>query len=439
MTAPIPGSRPPAGRPAATGNPAARPPATSPSANRPPVPSGAAIVLSILRKDLLQFSRDRLYMILSVAGLAIFIAAFWLIPGSVQEYAVLGLAHQGLGPLEAALAEEGEGGLKLIRFPDGESLKRVMAKEAQAWQAPDGALLILDRDDRAGRPKGAKRIQPALGLDFPPGFVEGVVAAAAANQAAAGGQSPAPAVKVYVNSDTPAELESAMRSMIRELAYLVAGRPLPVTEPPQEAMIVGQDRSGAQVPMRDRMRPLLAFFVLMVETFALSSLVAVELLHRTVVAVAATPAKTSQVLLAKLIFGALLAFAQALVLLLATGSFAAGDPLIQLAAVMAGALMFSGIAMLVGSMGKDFLGTLAWTMTVIMPFALPAIAALFPGGAPAWAGLIPSASVIHILNVAANYGAGWAETAPQFAVALIWVAALLGLGTWTLSRKVARL
>lgn len=433
MSAPIPG------RPAPTGGPATRPPATSPSAGRPPVPSAAAIVLSILRKDLLQFSRDRLYMILSIAGLAIFIAAFWLIPGSVQEYAVLGLAHQGLGPLEAALAEEGEGGLKLMRFPDGESLKRVMAKEAQAWEAPDGALLVLDRDDRAGRPKGAKRIQPALGLDFPPGFIEGVVAAAADGQAAAGGRSPAPAVKVYVNSDTPAELEGAMKSMIRELAYLVAGRPLPVTEPPQETMIVGQDRSGAQIPMRDRMRPLLAFFVLMVETFALSSLVAVELLHRTVVAVAATPAKTGQVLLAKLIFGALLAFAQALVLLLATGSFAAGDPLIQLAAVMVGALMFSGIAMLVGSMGKDFMGTLAWTMTVIMPFAVPAIAALFPGSAPAWAGFIPSASVIHILNVAANYGAGWAETAPHFAVALIWVAALLGLGTWTLSRKVARL
>lgn len=423
-------------------NPEPRPPAT-----RPPVPSGAAIVLAILRKDLLQFSRDRLYMILSVAGLAIFIASFWLIPSSVQEYAVLGLAHQGLGPLEAALAEEGEGGLKLVRFPDGESLKRVMAKEAQAWQAPDGTLLVLGRDDRAGRPKGAKRVQPALGLDFPPGFLEGVVAAAAANQtgaggpAASGGQAPAPApaVKVYVNSDTPAELEGAMKSMIRELAYLVAGRPLPVTEPPEEAMIVGQDRSGAQIPMRDRMRPLLAFFVLMVETFALSSLVAVELLHRTVVAVAATPAKTGQVLLAKLIFGALLAFAQALVLLLATGSFAAGDPLIQLAAVMAGALMFSGIAMLVGSMGKDFMGTLAWTMTVVMPFAVPAIAALFPGSAPAWVSLIPSSSVIHILNVAANYGAGWAETAPHFAVALIWVAALLGLGAWTLSRKVARL
>lgn len=396
-------------------------------------------------------------MILSAAGLAIFIAAFWLIPGTVQEYAVLGLAHRGLGPLEAALAEEGEGGLKLVSFPDGESLRRVMAKEAQAWEAPDGTLLILDRDDRAGRPKGGKRVQPALGLDFPPGFVEDVAAAAkqaaaaetpaAASPAAAESSAPgspaaqalAPTVKVYVNGDTPAELEGAMKSMIRELAYLVAGRPLPVAEPPEETVIVGRDRSGAQIPMRDRMRPLLAFFVLMVETFALSSLIAVELLHRTVVAVAATPAKTGQVLLAKLIFGALLAFAQALVLLLATGSFAAGDPFIQLAAVMVGALMFSGLAMLVGSMGKDFMGTLAWTMTLIMPFAVPAIAALFPGSAPAWATLVPSSSVIHILNVAANYGAGWAETAPHFAVALVWVAALLGLGAWTLSRKVARL
>jgi hypothetical protein len=390
-------------------------------------PSRPAIVLAILRKDFLQFSRDRLYLILSIAGLILFISAFYLIPSTVEDFAVIGIAHGGLGPLEEALEEESEGGLKILRFPDGDSLRRVMAKEAQAWSDQAGRLLILDRDDRAARPKGGRREKPVIGLDFPPGFLQDI---ASGN---------APAVRIYVNNDTPEELQGAMASMVRELVYMMAGQSLPVSEPAEDTVILGLDRSGAQVPLRDRMRPLLVFFVLMVETFALSSLISVEILHRTVVAVSATPARTGDVLIAKIIFGAMLAFVQAFILLLATGTFAAGNPLILLLAGITGALMFAGIAMAVGSMGKDFMGTLAWTMTIIMPFAIPAITALFPGSAPLWVRFVPSWGIIQILNITVNYGAGWAEAGPHFAVALAWVAALLGLGLWTLSRKVARL
>jgi ABC-2 type transport system permease protein len=390
-------------------------------------PSRPAIVLAILRKDFLQFSRDRLYLILSIAGLILFISAFYLIPSTVEDFAVIGIAHGGLGPLEEALEEESEGGLKILRFPDGDSLRRVMAKEAQAWSDQAGRLLILDRDDRAARPKGGRREKPVIGLDFPPGFLQDI---ASGN---------APAVRIYLNNDTPAELQGAMASMVRELVYMMAGQALPVSEPAEDTVILGLDRSGAQVPLRDRMRPLLVFFVLMVETFALSSLISVEILHRTVVAVSATPARTGDVLIAKIIFGTMLAFVQAFILLLATGTFAAGNPLILLLAAITGALMFAGIAMAVGSMGKDFMGTLAWTMTIIMPFAIPAITALFPGSAPPWVRFVPSWGIIQILNITVNYGAGWAEAVPHFAVALAWVAGLLGLGLWTLSRKVARL
>ncbi|HAE23385.1 MAG TPA: hypothetical protein DCG47_13860 [Spirochaetaceae bacterium] len=390
-------------------------------------PSRPAIVLAILRKDLLQFSRDRLYMILSIAGLILFTSAFWLIPPTVEDFAVVGIAHSGLGPLEEALEEEAEGGLKIVRFPDGDSLRRVMAKEAQAWSDQAGRLLILDRDDRAARPKGGRREKPVIGLDFSPGFLEDIASGVV------------PELRIYVNNDTPAEIQGAMTSMVRELAYMMAGQAMPVSEPPEDTIILGVDRSGSQLPMRDRMRPLLVFFVLMVETFALSSLISVEILHRTVVAVTATPARTGDVLIAKIIFGALLAFVQALILLLATGSFAAGNPLILLLAAISGALMFAGIAMAVGSMGRDFMGTLAWTMTVILPFAIPAITALFPGSAPLWVRFVPSWGIIQILNTTANYGGTWADAGSHFAVVLAWVAALLGIGLWTLSRKVARL
>jgi len=53
--------------------------------------------------------------------------------------------------------------------------------------------------------------------------------------------------------------------------------------------------------------------------------------------------------------------------------------------------------------------------------------------------LVPSYSLIDILNRAANYGAGWLELAPAFGVLVVWLLGLFGLGWLTLSRKVARL
>jgi ABC-2 type transport system permease protein len=389
--------------------------------------SRIALIWAILRKDALQFSRNKLYMALSIVALTMFIAAFWMIPPTVDEFAVIAVSYRDLGPLEAAFKEAGSEGLKVLIFPDEDSLARVIAKTAQAWIDTSGQLVIVDRDDRAGRPKDGKREQPGLGLVFPETFLPDILSGRTST------------VRLLVNHDTPAELQGAMSSMVREMVYLMTGHSLPVSEPAAETVILGTDRTGAQIPMRDRMRPMLAFFVLMMETFAMSALIAVEILHRTVVAVIATPARKSDVLIAKVIFGSMLAFGQAGILLLAVGAFGSGNILILLAAVLTGALMFSGIAMLVGSMGKDFMGTLAWTMIIIIPFGIPAFSALFPGSSPLWVRFVPSWGIIEILNVTANYGAGWSEVAPHFAVAIFWLVALLGLGLLTLSRKVARL
>ena len=62
---------------------------------------------------------------------------------------------------------------------------------------------------------------------------------------------------------------------------------------------------------------MLAFFVLMVEAFALASLIAGEVQAKTVTALLVTPARTGDVLAAKTILGTLLAFIQAALLLLA--------------------------------------------------------------------------------------------------------------------------
>ena len=73
--------------------------------------------------------------------------------------------------------------------------------------------------------------------------------------------------------------------MVREIAFAAAGSDVPVTLPAEEVIILGEDRAGNQVSLQQNMGPLLIFFILMVETFALAGLVASEIQTRTVTAV----------------------------------------------------------------------------------------------------------------------------------------------------------
>lgn len=389
--------------------------------------SSVAIILAIMKKDLIQFSRDKLYMSLSIVGLIMYVATFWLIPAQVTEHAVIGVSYSNLGALGRAFEEAGGEGLKVLVFPDEASLSQVVAKEAEAWLDSDGKLVVVQRGDRAARPKGGSRQNLSIGLAFSPSFLPDLMSGSKAG------------LRVLVNNDTPIELQQAMQSMIREMVYMVSGHQLPVSEPAAETMILGVDRMGAQISMRERLRPMLVFFVLMMESFSLASLIAIEISHRTALAIVATPARSWHLLVAKTLFGMLLAFGQAAILLVAIGAFSSGSVFIILAAALLGALMFSGISMLVGSMGKDFMGTLTWTMLFVLPFAIPAFSALFPGSGAAWVRFVPSYGIIDILNRAANYGEGWVQLAPSFGLALVWVLAILGFGLYTLSRKVARL
>ena len=48
----------------------------------------------------------------------------------------------------------------------------------------------------------------------------------------------------------------------------------------EDVVVLGEDRTGAQVSLQERMRPLLAVFVLTMEALALASLVASEIEQR---------------------------------------------------------------------------------------------------------------------------------------------------------------
>ena len=98
-------------------------------------------------------------------------------------------------------------------------------------------------------------------------------------------------VTVYSDANVPEEIQGAMTSFVREAAYQLAGQELPVTMSDEESIVLGEDRAGDQVTLQDKLRPMLIFMMLLMETFSMSSLVSTEVLQRTVTAVLVTPAK----------------------------------------------------------------------------------------------------------------------------------------------------
>ena len=354
------------------------------------------IVTAIVAKDLRAFTRDRFYVVTSTLGLVFYVTVFWLLPDTVDETVRLGVHLEEAGPALAVLQGEAPG-LAVVAFPDGATLEQAVA---------------------AGEEVDA-------GLDLPPGFLADVAAGEPTT------------VRVLLPADAPEELHPALRAMVRELAFALAGEQLPVTVPTLREAVVGVDRVGAQVTMRDQLRPLFVFFVLLVEMFALAALVAAEIHQRTITAILVTPARVSDVLAAKTILGTGLAFAQGLLILAATGSLALGADILTVALLL-GSVLVTGIALVSGSLGRDFIGIVFWSVLFMVPLAIPAIAVLFPGSVDAWVRALPTYGLVRVIIGVTAHGDGWAAVAGDLFVLAAWCVGAFVVGLAVLRRRVAR-
>jgi ABC-2 type transport system permease protein len=353
----------------------------------------AQLVAAIVGKDLRVFARDRFYVVITVLGLVLYAGVFWLLPAAADETYTLGVHLPGG---EALLGQApGEEGLELLPFASSAALREA----------------VEQGDEVMG------------GLDFPEGFL----AAAAAGQRTT--------VRVLLGGDAPEELRPALVAGVREIAFAVAGEDLPVTLPAAEEIILGPDRGP--LPLREQLRPLLVFLVLLVEMFALASLVAAEIAQRTVSAVLVTPTRVADLLAAKGLLGTGLAFGQALLIALVTGTLLRA-PLLLGVALLLGAVLVTGFGLLAGATGRDFVGIIFWSMLLMIPLAVPAFAVLFPGEPAAWVRALPSAGLVDVIVGAAAHGEGWAEASAQLAALAAWCAAVFAAGVVVLGRRVAR-
>ena len=388
-------------------------PAPESAAARPV--SRPAIVWAIVRKDALAFTRDRLWLGLTTFGLVMFVALFWLLPSSVDETIAVGVHPAGLAESLSGLGEAGGAGgrgLRIVAFDTPEALRAAVAGETAEGSDGEAADVVA-------------------GLAFPRDFIARL------------SRGETCTVTVYAGGGVPAEVTQAMESAVREIAALAAAsaageEPASFVPVRQRTVVLGPDLAGRQVSLQDRMRPLLAYFVLMMESMTLASLIAVEIQRRTVVALMATPASLADILTAKVALGTALAFFQAVLLLALTGSFGAGW-LLLLAGTLLGAVIATGTALFSGSAGKDFIGTLFLGMALLVPLAIPAVTVILPGATATWIKALPTYGVIEVMVGVTSYGESWADLWAPLALAAAWCLAVLAGGLVVLRRKVGAL
>ena len=157
--------------------------------------SRTPILLAVIKKDLKESTRDRMWAILTLLSLTSFIVLFWLLPGSINETITLGVHQNGLDSFMDHMVQEHEGALVIRKFESSEDLMRAVSGESE----PEKAIPI--------------------GLDFPKDFTERLLS----------GEKPA--VRVYMDASVPTEITRAMSSFVREIAHELTGDELPVTEP----------------------------------------------------------------------------------------------------------------------------------------------------------------------------------------------------------------
>jgi ABC-2 type transport system permease protein len=349
----------------------------------------ARMITAMIGKDLKLYFANRLFAIVTVLGLTAYVAMYYLLPITVDETLELGLYMREMPPALEELLDSDE--VKFYRAESVEALKQA----------------VLDGDIPAG-------------YAFPDDLLTSIRSGEKAT------------IELYLASDVPPEFKDVYEVIVDEFAFAISGQTLSHIETTD--IVLGQDMAGAQIPPRERMLPMLTVIVLMVECLGLASLIAAEMEAGTLHALLVTPLTMSGVFVSKGIFGTLFAFAQAAILITLTGGLER-QPLLILVALFLGAAMVTGVAFLIGSLGRDLMSVMGWGMLAMLILVLPTFSILAPGLASKWIRLIPGFYLSDTVYRVINFQADWGEVTQNLLMLVVYAAAFMVLGVAVLKRR----
>jgi ABC-2 type transport system permease protein len=340
-----------------------------------------SVVVAMLQTDWTRFTRDRFLFLMSILLLVIYGVIAQVLPEDIQPKWAFATTEAGAPLLEKALKDiDPEQKFALRVFADEQALKNAFDPDheppeeetAEAVSPPEEAT-----DD--GAAADAAEGDLFVGFVFPP------------DMKAAIGRGERPVVRVYVDEAMPAENQQVAEAIGKLISLSTLGK-LPGSGGGDEETALGPDIP--QRTFKQQFRALFAMIVLMMELLAVASLLGRELRGGTVRALLTTTVSVRSYFASKVIFGALLAFVQALIVAAITGGLATNAHLVVLH-LMAGALMFTGVGLMVGCKARDLIEIVTWGMGPIILGLIPAVTALLPGNAPLWVKVLPTYPLVE--------------------------------------------
>jgi ABC-2 type transport system permease protein len=345
------------------------------------------LVGSLVHKDISLFFRNRFFALITALGVVVYIVIYFVMPKSVDDALEIGLYTPVSLPAFEQLQDEG---LEFTKVASEEQLKQSVI---------DGQFIA--------------------GLALPADILDSLLM----------GQKPR--IKVFFATDTPPEIKDAIEVVIKELSYQQTGQSLAIEV---SEKFLGPDLAGTQLPPRDRLRPLLAVLLIMVETMGIATLISEEVERRTIHALLVTPATVTDVFAAKGITGVILAFGQAALFMAIVGGLNR-QPLIVLSALLLGALLVIATGFIIGALAKDMLSVIAWSLPVLIILIIPSIGIVFPGSVTDWVKVLPTYYLVDTVYRASSFGSGWGDIWQNLLILLGFDLVLLWLGIIILRRK----
>lgn len=352
----------------------------------------ARILQTLLTKDVMLYFRNRFFAFITVAGLIVYVALYLLMPSTVDETITLGVYAPSIP--EVFLDFLSNNDINVAALESDEALQEAVIRGDYV------AGLVLTSDVISGILRGEETT-----------------------------------LTVYFASDAPPEIVEALQPVLRlafnELSYTLSGDPLRLEFSEQ---IVGQDMTGRQIPIRDRLLPLLAVLVLVFETMGLGSLLTDEMEMGTLQALLITPVTVFGLFVGKAIFGVVFAFSQASLLMGLTGNLQT-EPLLILTTLLLGGVLVTGLAFLIASVSRSMMSVMAWGILAMIILLIPSYGVVFPGTVTNWVQIIPSYYMFDTIHQVVNFGASWGAVTNNLLALLVIGIALLGVGILVLQRK----
>jgi ABC-2 type transport system permease protein len=324
---------------------------------------------SLLKKDFKLFLSNRFYFLITVVGIVFYIVIYFVMPSQVDEELSLAMYAPELPPVFEQMADAE--GLQLAMFNDSDSLQTA----------------VMNGDYQ-------------MGIELPANILQTWTE---------GGQ---PDIRLYYASSTQPEMKDAVIEILEELSYAQTGQSLSFNTSQE---ILGPDLLGAQLSLRDRMRPMLAALILLVEVMTIAGLISTEIEQGTVRALLVTPMKTGDLFAAKGLIGIGMALGQAIIFMAIVGGFTQ-QPLLVLVTLLLGSLLVIGLAFLIASLTRDINSVTSWGLLVMIILMIPGIGSVIPGLLADWARVIPSFYLTDTINRVVNYGAGWQDVWVNLAI-----------------------